>query len=77
MLWLYWRGIYGRLEKPALAAITDLNRREIAILAPLVVLVISYGVQPGPVLDAFAASTDALIRSAQGAFAVKTAALPL
>jgi NADH-quinone oxidoreductase subunit M len=77
MLWLYWRVIYGRLEKPSLAGIADLNGREMLILAPLVLLVIYYGVQPGPVLDAFSASTDALIKSAQGAFAVKTAALPL
>jgi NADH-quinone oxidoreductase subunit M len=77
MLWLYWRVVYGRLEKPSLTGIADLNGREMLILAPLVLLVIYYGVQPGPVLDAFSASTDALIKSAQGAFAVKTAALPL
>jgi NADH-quinone oxidoreductase subunit M len=75
MLWLYWRVIYGPLTKPSLAGINDLNRREMLMLAPLVVLVIYYGVQPGPILDAFAASTDALIKTAQGAFATKTAAL--
>ena len=75
MLWLYWRVIYGPLTKPSLAGIKDLNRREMLMLAPLVVLVIYYGVQPGPILDAFAASTDALIKTAQGAFATKTAAL--
>jgi NADH-quinone oxidoreductase subunit M len=78
MLWLYSRVIYGKLEKPSLAAIPDLNRREIAIFAPLVVLVIYYGVQPGPVLDSFAASTDALVRGTQAALsATKTAALSL
>jgi NADH-quinone oxidoreductase subunit M len=70
--------IYGPLTKPSLTGIKDLDRREMLILAPLVVLVIYYGVQPAPILDAFAASTDALIKTAQGAFAVKTAAvLPL
>ena len=66
-LWLYRRVMFGPLEKPSLKGIADLNRREIAILAPLVLLVIYYGVQPGPVLDAFAASTDALVKSYQAA----------
>jgi NADH-quinone oxidoreductase subunit M len=76
MLWLYSRVMYGPLEKPALKGIADLDRREIALLAPLVVLVIWYGVLPGSVLDSFAASTDALVKSYQAALsATKTAAL--
>ena len=55
-LWLYRRVIYGTLEKPELQDIADLDRREMVILAPLVALSIYYGVQPGPILDAFAAS---------------------
>jgi len=75
-LWLYSRVLYGPLTKPALQGIADLNRREIALLAPLVLLVIYYGVQPGPILDSFAASTDALVKSYQAALSpVKTAAL--
>jgi NADH-quinone oxidoreductase subunit M len=78
MLWLYSRVVYGKLEKPALAAMPDLNRREIAIFAPLVILVLYYGVQPGPVLDSFAASTDALVQTTQAALsATKTAAVAL
>ena len=63
-LWLYWRVMNGPLEKPALAAIPDLNRREILMLAPLAILVIYYGVQPQPILDAFAAPTEAVLRAA-------------
>jgi NADH-quinone oxidoreductase subunit M len=75
-LWLYARVVFGPLEKPSLKDITDLSRREVAILAPLVLLTIYYGVHPAPVLDAFAASTDALLRSTQAALgAAKTAAL--
>jgi NADH-quinone oxidoreductase subunit M len=78
MLWLYSRVLYGPLEKPSLRSITDLDRREVALLAPLVLLVIYYGVQPQPILDSFAASTDTLIRGYQAAMAAtKTAALPL
>jgi NADH-quinone oxidoreductase subunit M len=60
-LWLYRKVIYGKLEKPSLAAIRDLGPREIAILAPLVVLTILFGVYPKPVLDMSAASVTALI----------------
>jgi NADH-quinone oxidoreductase subunit M len=75
-LWLYRRVVFGALEKPALQNIMDLNRREIITLAPLVLLVIYYGVQPGPILDAFAAPTDALMKSYEAALqTVKTAAL--
>ncbi len=75
-LWLYARVVFGPLEKPSLKNITDLSPREIGLLAPLVVLTIYYGVQPGPILDVFAAPTSALIQQTQAALAaVKTAAL--
>jgi NADH-quinone oxidoreductase subunit M len=75
-LWLYRRVVYGPLTKPSLQNIQDLDRREIVILAPLVLLVIYYGVQPGPILDAFDASTSTLVTNVQAALtAVKTAAL--
>jgi NADH-quinone oxidoreductase subunit M len=75
-LWLYRRVIFGVLDKPALQSIHDLDRREMVILAPLVLLVIYYGVQPGPVLNAFDASTSTLVTNVQAALsAVKTAAL--
>jgi NADH-quinone oxidoreductase subunit M len=75
-LWLYRRVIFGVLDKPSLQSIQDLDRRELVILVPLVLLVIYYGVQPGPILDSFAASTDALMKSSQAALSVvKTATL--
>lgn len=66
-LWLYWRVMNGPLDpqaKPALAAMPDLTRREMAMLIPLAVLVIYYGVQPQPILDAFAAPTQAILAAA-------------
>ena len=75
-LWLYRRVVYGALDKPALQGIGDLVPREIVLLAPLVVLVIYYGVNPNPILDSFSASTDNLVRGYQAALAtVKTAAV--
>src|SRR5262249_1430078 len=46
MLWLYRKVIFGKLEKPSLAAITDVGWREIVILAPLVILTIVFGLYP-------------------------------
>jgi NADH-quinone oxidoreductase subunit M len=61
MLWLYRKVIFGRLEKPSLQWIKDLGWREIAVLAPLVILTIVIGVYPKPVLDFSAASVTQLI----------------
>ncbi|MGL4975233.1 MAG: NADH-quinone oxidoreductase subunit M [Bosea sp. (in: a-proteobacteria)] len=74
-LWLYRRVMYGEMVKPELKTITDVNNREILLLAPLVALTIWYGIAPGQILDAFAAPTEALIKNYQAALsAVKTAA---
>ncbi|MGO8832753.1 MAG: NADH-quinone oxidoreductase subunit M, partial [Roseiarcus sp.] len=75
-LYLYRRVIFGVLEKPALMTIADLSTREIAILAPLVVLTLYYGVHPQPVIDASAASAEALVRGFDQAIAItRTAGL--
>ena len=62
-LWLYRRVIFGVLEKESLKSLLDLSGREKAILYPLIVLVIFFGVYPAPVFNATAASVDALIQS--------------
>jgi NADH-quinone oxidoreductase subunit M len=66
-LWLFRKVVWGTLAKSALKGITDLNRREVALLAPLAVLVIYFGVQPGLILDACAASVAQLVNSYQAA----------
>jgi NADH-quinone oxidoreductase subunit M len=74
-LWLYRRIVFGALTKPSLQTMSDLSAREMIILVPLVLLVIYYGVQPGPILDTFAAPTNALMQGYQAALeTVKTAA---
>ncbi len=64
-LWLYRRVIFGALEKEALRAILDLDRREVAVMAPLIILTIFFGFYPAPILDATAASVDALVTQYQ------------
>jgi NADH-quinone oxidoreductase subunit M len=73
-LWLFGRVIFGRLEKPALKYIADLSWREVAVMAPLVVLTIVFGFYPGPILDASAVSVEALIKNYQTALAATTQA---
>ncbi|MGC1780754.1 MAG: NADH-quinone oxidoreductase subunit M, partial [Xanthobacteraceae bacterium] len=75
-LWLYRKVIFGKLEKPSLAAIRDIGWREIAILTPLVALTILFGIYPKPVLDMSSASVTQLIDNYHHALsAVQTAAL--
>ena len=73
-LYLYRRVIYGVLEKDNLKAIADMTPREIAVLAPLVVLTILFGFYPAPLLDVMAASVDNLISDYQAALAAFEAA---
>jgi NADH-quinone oxidoreductase subunit M len=75
-LYLYRNVIFGVLDKPGLMNIADLSTREIAILAPLVVLTLYYGVHPQPIIDASAASAEALVKGFDQALAVtRTAGL--
>ena len=60
-LWLYRRVIFGQLTKDSLKDILDLNWRESLVLVPLVVLTIFFGFYPAPILDATAASSNALV----------------
>lgn len=51
MLYLYRRIIFGELTKENLMKILDMNRREMAIFAPLLVITIWMGVYPSSFLD--------------------------
>ncbi len=46
MLWLYRRLFFGVLDKEDVRAMSDLNMREIAVFAPLLVLVFWIGIYP-------------------------------
>jgi NADH-quinone oxidoreductase subunit M len=64
-LWLYARVIYGKMEKPELGWMPDMTRREFAVMAPLVVLTVFFGVYPAPILDTVGASVENLMKSLQ------------
>jgi len=51
MLWLVRRVFFGPVTKPENESIRDLDRRELAVLVPLIVLIIWIGVYPKPFLS--------------------------
>ncbi|MBL0899772.1 MAG: NADH-quinone oxidoreductase subunit M [Reyranella sp.] len=75
-LWLYRKIIFGELTKDSLKAILDMNRREIVIFLPLVLLTLWMGIHPNSFLDPMAPAVDKLIGDYQAALKLaRTAAL--
>jgi NADH-quinone oxidoreductase subunit M len=64
-LYLYRRIIFGVLEKRNLQGILDLSKREVAILAPLVIVTLFFGVYPKPIFDVTSASVANLVQQVQ------------
>jgi len=60
-LTLYRRVVFGELVNPKLAGITDLDWREVAIFAPLVIGTLILGVYPNYVFNLTSASVDHLV----------------
>jgi NADH-quinone oxidoreductase subunit M len=66
-LTLYRRVVFGTIVNPKLAAITDLDWREVAIFAPLIAGTLVLGVQPGLVMNLTQASVDHMVSAYQAA----------
>jgi NADH-quinone oxidoreductase subunit M len=77
MLYLYARVIFGRLTKESLKDILDLSPREIAVFAPLVIIVFVMGIYPQPFLNAMHASVDNMLNRYHNAIAAAQAASQL
>jgi len=69
MLYLYRRVIFGQLTKESLAAIRDMNGREIAVFAPLLLIVFIMGIYPEPFLAVMHVSVENLIERYESALA--------
>ncbi|MCR9254898.1 MAG: NADH-quinone oxidoreductase subunit M [Alphaproteobacteria bacterium] len=72
MLWLYRRIVFGVITKDDVRAMKDMNVREIAIFAPLVVLTLWMGIYPATFLDVMAVSVENLIGNYQTALDAAT-----
>lgn len=66
-LWLYRRVVFGDLIKEALRSITDMDRREKAIFAPLIAATLILGIYPSLVTDIIGPSVEALVADYQAA----------
>jgi NADH-quinone oxidoreductase subunit M len=66
-LWLYRRVVFGDLIKEALKSITDMDRREKAIFAPLIAATLILGIYPSLVTDIIGPSVTALVSDYQAA----------
>jgi NADH-quinone oxidoreductase subunit M len=69
LLWAIQRILFNALDKTENEHIPDLNRRELWLMAPLVVVIIWLGVYPAPVLRRMETASQALVtRVEQNAF---------
>ncbi len=67
MLWLYRRVVFGKITRDDVKGMLDLSPREIAIFAPLVLVVLWMGIYPASFLNVISVSVEALIQNYQTA----------
>jgi NADH-quinone oxidoreductase subunit M len=63
LLWALQRMIFNRLDNPENERLTDLNRRELVVLIPLIIGIVWLGLFPGPVLRRMEASTQRFVEA--------------
>src|SRR6202040_3813993 len=61
MLYLYQRTMFGKVENPKNEGLLDLNHREIATFAPLLVLAVWIGLYPAPFLRGLETSVQRVV----------------
>ena len=61
MLYLYQRTMFGKIENPKNEGLKDMNLREFATFAPLIVLAVWMGLYPKPFLDRLAAPVQHVV----------------
>lgn len=69
MLYLYRRVVFGALTKENLKTIVDVDAREVAIFAPLLLIVFVMGIYPSLFLDVMHVTVESLIDRYHGALA--------
>ena len=80
LLWALQRMIFNSLDKPENERLTDLTRRELAVLLPLVAGIVWLGLFPGPVLRRMEPATQQFVQAVHQGAAPPTglgASLPL
>jgi NADH-quinone oxidoreductase subunit M len=65
LLWALQRMIFNRLDNPENERLTDLTRRELVVLLPLIVGIVWLGLFPGPVLRRMEPATQRFVETVQ------------
>jgi NADH-quinone oxidoreductase subunit M len=76
MLWLYQRTMFGKIENPKNEKLQDLNLREFATFAPLIVLAFWIGLYPSPVLDRLAPAVNTVVARVNPAYSPQASKAP-
>ncbi len=75
-LWLYWRVVFGELEKKTLVNIQDMNLRETVVMVPLVAATLFFGFYPKPIFDMTGAAVVATLENIDGKLKTAEAVAP-
>jgi hypothetical protein len=73
MLWLYQRTMFGKIENPKNEKLLDLNMREFATYAPLLVLAVWIGIYPAPFINRLNSSVNRVMARVNPAYAPQNA----
>jgi NADH-quinone oxidoreductase subunit M len=73
LLWAIQRILFNSLDKPENLHVSDLNRRELLLMAPLVAGIIWLGVYPAPVLRRMEVAAEKFVHHVESKSAVRTA----
>src|SRR5512134_2486492 len=65
LLWALQRMIFNRLDNPENEGLTDLTRRELIVMGPLLVAIVWLGLYPAPVLHRMEAATNRYLEAAR------------
>ena len=76
MLWMFKRVMFGPLEREENKNLTDLNKREIGLLIPLLVFIVWIGVHAQPFLGKMETSVTELVQKMQATQAAMSSETP-
>ncbi|MCA9787169.1 MAG: Fe-S-binding domain-containing protein, partial [Candidatus Cloacimonetes bacterium] len=65
ILWMFQRVMYGPVSNPKNAELPDLSLRELAVFAPLLVLIFWIGIYPEPFLSRLNPAVDTVLQLIQ------------
>ncbi len=75
LLWAIQRLLFNPLDKPANAALLDLNGRELGVMAVLVVMILWLGIYPAPVLRRMEPSAARFVEQIEAGREARTAGI--